>query len=96
MDQSITIKIAGQEYHLKANSPEVEQLMRIAADTINQKLAVYDAKFRDKTLADKLAFVVLNETISRLTYQRKIQSLESEIEKLHIQTQSYLADIEKK
>ncbi|MBR4134702.1 MAG: cell division protein ZapA, partial [Bacteroidales bacterium] len=41
MEQSITIKIAGKDYPLKATSPEMEQLMRLAADSINQKLAAY-------------------------------------------------------
>ena len=66
MEQSITIKIAGKDYPLKATSPEMEQLMRLAADSINQKLAAYDAKFPDKTLVDKLSFVALNETVSRM------------------------------
>ena len=39
MEQSITLKIAGKDYPLKATSPEMEQLMRLAAETINQKLA---------------------------------------------------------
>ena len=44
MEQSIKIRIAGKEYPLKANSPEMEQMLRLAAETINQKLAAYDAK----------------------------------------------------
>ena len=39
MEQSIKIRIAGKEYPLKANSPEMEQMLRLAAETINQKLA---------------------------------------------------------
>ena len=96
MAQSITLTIAGKGYPLKAEKPEMEQLMRIAAETINQKLAAYDAKFHDRSLEDKLAFVALNETVTRLTYQRRIQALEAEVNKLHSQTEAYLADIEKK
>ena len=57
MEQSIKIKIAGVEYPLKASSPEMEQLMRLAAEAINQKLSAYDAKFPNKSLSDKLSFV---------------------------------------
>ena len=78
MEQSITIKIAGKDYPLKATSPEMEQLMRLAAETINQKLAVYDAKFPDKTLVDKLSFVALNETVNRMSSQKRLASLSEE------------------
>ena len=50
MDQSITLKIAGKDYPLKAATPEMEQIMRIAADAINKRLAQYDAKFPDKDM----------------------------------------------
>ena len=39
MGQNIKIKIAGNEYPLVASSPEMERMMRLAADAINQKLA---------------------------------------------------------
>lgn len=96
MEQSITIKIAGKDYPLKVTSPEMEQLMRIAAETINQKLAAYDAKFPDKTLADKLAFVTLSETVSRLSYQKKISALSDEAKRMISQTDQYLNSIDKK
>jgi len=95
MGQSITLKISGQEYHLNAPNPETEQLMRIAAENINHMLEAYDAKFRDRTLSDKLTFVALNETVTRLKYQRKVKALEDEIAKLHQETESYLAQIDK-
>jgi len=96
MEQSITIKIAGKDYPLKATSPEMEQLMRLAAETINQKLAVYDAKFPDKTLVDKLSFVALNETVSRMSYQKRLSSVSEEAKRMLSQTSSYLDNIDKK
>ena len=95
MEQSITIKIAGKDYPLKATSPEMEQLMRIAAETINQKLAGYDAKFPDKTLVDKLSFVALNETVSRLSYQKRLSSANEEVKRMLSQTNAYLDSIDK-
>ena len=96
MEQSITIKIAGKDYPLKATSPEMEQLMRLAAETINQKLALYDAKFPDKTLVDKLSFVALNETISRMSYQKRLSSVSEEAKRMLSQTSAYLDSIDKK
>ena len=96
MEQSITIKIAGKDYPLKASSPEMEQLMRLAAETINQKLAVYDAKFPDKTLVDKLSFVALNETVSRMSFQKRLSSVGEEAKRMLSQTSSYLDSIDKK
>lgn len=94
--QRITLKIAGKDYPLKAASPEMEQIMRIAAETINQKLSAYDAKFPDKTLVDKLAFVTLNETIGRISAQRKFSELEGKIKEMISETDSYLGNIEEK
>jgi len=94
-DQSITIRIAGSEYPLKASSPEMEQLMRIAAETINKKLSAYDVKFPNKNLSDKLAFVALNETINRLASQKKLADAGEETKKLQEDLESYLKNIGK-
>lgn len=96
MDQSITLKIAGKDYSLKASSPEMEQLMRVAAEAINKKVAAYDAKFPDKTTADKLAFVALSETVGRLSYQKKLSSVNDEVKRMLGQTSEYLDNIDKK
>ena len=95
MAQSIKIKIAGKEYPLMAASPEMEQMMRLAAETINQKLTAYDAKYPDRSVADKLAFVALNETIGRLSCQKKISDAASETRKLQEDVESYLSNIER-
>lgn len=94
-EQSITIKIGGKDYPFKVTSAEMEQLMRIAAETINQKLTAYDAKFPDKTLADKLAFITLSETVSRLSYQKKLSAVNDEVKRMLGQTNEYLEHIEK-
>lgn len=96
MAQSITLKIAGKEYPLKADTPEMEQLMRYAAETINQKLQAYDAKFPDKTLVDKLSFVALNETVNRLSAQKKLSIAAEEAKRMLSQTNTYLESIDKK
>jgi len=92
-EQSINIKIAGKLFPIKASSPEMEQIMRLASENINQKLAAYDAKFADRELVDKLSFVTLNETISRITLQKKVANLEEQIKQLTDQTSDYLKKI---
>ena len=93
MDQSITIKIAGKEYSLKASSPEMERCMRLAADDINKRLSAYDEKYPDKRLEDKLAFVTLNEAVSKITAMGKLNTLASEISGLSEELESYLSGI---
>jgi hypothetical protein len=93
-EQSITIVIAGTQYPLKAASPEVERLMRIAAETVNTKLAAYDAKYPNKSTADKLAFVALNETVSRLVCQKHLDEASSESAKLQDEIETYLKNID--
>ena len=94
MEQNITIKIAGKDYALKVTSPEMEQLMRIAAETINEKLMDYDSKYPEKTLADKLALISLTVTVSKLSYYRKLKSVNEEAKRMFDQTNSYLKNNE--
>ena len=93
MDQSITIKIAGKEYSLKASSPEMERCMRLAAEDINKRLSAYDEKYPDKRLEDKLAFVTLNETVSKITAMGKLNVLATEVSGLAEELEAYLSGI---
>ncbi len=95
MGQNIKIKIAGNEYPLVASSPEMERLMRLAADAINRKLTAYDAKYPNKTLSDKLSFVALNEAVGRLAYQKRLADADAEAGKLQEDVESYIRNIEK-
>ena len=95
MAQSITIKIAGKTYNLKAASEEQEQFMRLAAEGINKKLSNFDARYSGAEMIDKLAFVTLNEAVNRLAYQARLSELEKEIDALKAETGSYLEKIEK-
>lgn len=95
MGQNIKIKIAGVEYPLVASSPEMERMMRLAADAINQKLTAYDAKYPNKTLSDKLSFVALNEAVGRLAYQKRLADADGEAKRLQEDVESYIRNIEK-
>lgn len=94
MDQSITVKIGDKEFPLKAQTPEVEQMMRLAAEDVNARLAKYSQMYADKTLEDKLALVCLNEAINMLSFKRRIGAINEEVEALRAQTDSYLSKIE--
>lgn len=94
MAQSITIKIAGKDYPLVANTPEMERRMRLAAEEINAIIAKYDTRFPDKPLIDKLAFVTLNETVAKMLMQDRSQELADEAKKLESDVAAYLEGIE--
>lgn len=94
-DQSITIKIGGVSYPLKVDRPEMEQLMRIAAEAVNKKLEAYDARFPERSLSDKLSFVALNETVARLAGQKRLEAAEKEAGKLRKELENYLGRVEK-
>ena len=89
-DITVTVKIAGLTYHLKADSPEKEQVMRLAAKDVDNLLSRYEEKFSGTSFEDKLAFVALNEAMGKLQEQQRLRSLKQEIEILSSQTHGYL------
>ncbi|MGI6314143.1 MAG: cell division protein ZapA [Candidatus Cryptobacteroides sp.] len=93
--QSITLKIAGKEYSLKAQSPEDEQLMRLAAGDVNSMLSYYNANYPNQEDMDKLAFVTLTQAMSKIREQRSAAKLASELDALDDKLGAYLAGIEK-
>ena len=93
MDQRITIKIAERDYVLTASTLESEELIRLAAASINSKIAGYLAKYPGKNMVDILSFVALNESIGSITLQRRLEAASKEAESLFKATDSYLANI---
>ncbi|MCQ2177751.1 MAG: cell division protein ZapA [Bacteroidales bacterium] len=91
-EQSITIKIADKTFPLRAANPEMEQMMRLAAERINEMLGKYNERFPDKSLADKLTFVALNETVARLMAQKANSSVQTEIQALEKDIAKYLKE----
>lgn len=92
MAQSITIKIGTSEYPLVAATPEQEQIMRLAADEVNAMLAKYDVKFPGRPIADKLAFVALQEAMGKLTARRNVAVVTDEVKALDTELENYLKD----
>lgn len=93
MAQNIKLKIAGMEYPMVANTPEMEETMRTAADEINRKYNSYDLKYPDKTTLDKLIIVTLNETVNRIACQQKMQQLGAEAKALQDNLDAYLEQL---
>jgi len=92
----ITVRIAGAEYKLKVETPESEQLTRMAASEINNMLAKYDSKFMDKSLADKLVFISLLETKAKLQYAGLLKEYSKEVGQLNTELSDYLDGVEKR
>ena len=93
MEQRITIKIAEKEYTLKAATPDHEEIIRRAADSVNKKITAFSNKFPGRSLLDIISFVALNESITSVSLQKTIDSMGKEAESLKEATDSYLKNI---
>ena len=96
MAQDITLKVAGKPYRLSAASPEMEQLMRLAAADVSEMVTKFDARFPDSSPEDKLVFVAIQEAAGKLSAQKKMSRLVAEVEELQGDVMSYLEGITKK
>ena len=79
MGQKITISISGKKYELSANSPEDEEIYRLAAASVNKMLSIYTDKYPGKELAELLSFVALTESRGRLSLMEKRLNCTQEI-----------------
>ena len=96
MAQDITLKVAGKPYRLSAASPEMEQLMRLAAAEVSEMVTKFDARVPDSSPEDKLVFVAIQEAAGKLSAQKKMSRLVEEVEALQGDVNSYLEGITKK
>ena len=94
MAQKITLNIANQNFTVNAETPEMESMMRFAAEDINKMLLRYDEKYPSRPLLEKVIFVLLTQTVSRLQSQKKFNDVSSDNEKLLSELGAYLKDIE--
>ena len=78
MEQKVNLLIAGRPFQLKANSADMEQSMRQAADDINRMLDRYTAKYPDKDLVEILLFVTLTQTVYKYDAIKKCNQLTAE------------------
>ena len=94
MEQKVNLVIAGRQFQLKANTPEMEQSMRIAAEDINKMLDRYTEKYPDKELVEMLLFVTLTQAVSRIDVLKKLNEITAEGAKLAGDLSEYLKNIE--
>lgn len=95
MGQRVVLKIAGKEYELEAASPEMEQMMRIAAADVNEMLQKFDTRYPDATMIDKFAFVAVQEAIGKFYAKKKFDVVKSEMGSLQDELESYLGGLNK-
>lgn len=94
MEQKVNLLIAGRPFQLKANSADMEQSMRQAADDINRMLDRYTAKYPDKDLVEILLFVTLTQTVYKYDAIKKCNQLTAEGVKLAGDLSEYLKKTE--
>ena len=70
MKQNISIKIAGQEFHLSVD-PEQEEVIRMAALRINEKVDELRDHYQTVELCDILSIVLLEEEKKLIELQRR-------------------------
>ena len=92
MGQKITLKIAGRDYSLTAQSEEQEATLRRAADAINNRLDAYTLSHPGKTALELMSLVALNETLFRRNVQKEIEQYKSSEEQLGQDLDRYLKD----
>ena len=85
MAQDITLNVAGKPYRLSAATPEMEQLMRVAAQEVSDMLTRFDSRFPESNPEDKLVFVA----------QKKIARLAEEVDSLGADVAAYLEALKK-
>ena len=95
MAQDITLKVAGKPYKLSAASPEMEQLMRLAAADATAMMTRFDARFPDSSPEDKLVFVAIQEAAGKLSAQKKMSRIVEEVEALQGDVAAYLEGMKK-
>lgn len=94
-DQNITITISDRKYCLKASSPEREEIIRKAAEVVNNKISYYKTAFAGKSEADLLSFVALNECITNLSLNKEKERITQEANAIEQLLAGYIENIDK-
>ncbi len=96
MERSITVKILGKDYLLKATSEKHEQFIRKAAASINTIFDSYNEKYSGaSSREDILVFMALNICMKNLNYQEQMVALQKEAENLEKEMKGYIENIER-
>ena len=92
MEQKISIKIAERTFNLTAASPEQEEVIRLAAETINRQLETHLRKYPGKSRSDLMPMIALNECYRRISLQRMADARDEEVKALGSELENYLKD----
>ena len=90
MGQSITLKIQGKEYELVAYTPEMERLMRLAAEEVDGMLAEYDSTYSNVPKEEKLVFAAVREAVGKFRAMKELDMYKADVKSLESQLSSYL------
>ncbi|MBQ7272454.1 MAG: cell division protein ZapA [Bacteroidales bacterium] len=93
MGQKITLKIAGRDYGLTAQSEEQEATLRRAADAINSRMDAYTLSHPGNTALELMSLVALNETLFRMNVQKEMEQFKESEKQLDEDLERYLKDI---
>lgn len=94
MGQKITLKIAGKEYPMEAESQERESLMRKAAKDVTSVLSDMDSRFPQEDRSDKLVFVAFFEAMERISLKEENARLFGELNEFGDEVSDYLKGID--
>ncbi|MDE6147991.1 MAG: cell division protein ZapA [Bacteroidales bacterium] len=95
MEQSININIAGRQYPMKVNSPESEERIRKAAETINNRVDSYLKRYPGKSMTEILSFAALNICKEKLELQHEMEKMRQGEKMLLNELEGYLDNIDK-
>ena len=95
MAQKIKVTIAERPFELTATSAEHEEVIRIAADEVNRKIAQYREKFPHKVVADLAVLTALNVCINNVVLLRHAKGMKDAEDSLVKELERYLEDIDK-
>lgn len=90
MGQKITIRIAEKEFVMNAPTPQDEEAIRLAASMINRRINGFISKYPGRQMNDILSFVALNESISSITLQKRINAMTEEASALKNDIENYI------
>lgn len=94
--QRIRLVIGGRAYPMEADSPEMERLLRLAAEDVNEMITSLNEKFRTTPFEDKLMIIAIREAVAKLLSQGNMQRFTDEAEELERNLAAYLEVEEKK
>ncbi|HCZ21908.1 MAG TPA: hypothetical protein DHU72_00015 [Rikenellaceae bacterium] len=96
MGQRIRLKICGKGYELVADTPEMERVMRLAAEEVESMLVDYNARFPETGMEDKIMMIAVRECAGKFYVKQQLGSLQGDVDSLDGQLKTYLKGTKEK